>query len=72
MTPVPGLERLGLLHAQNRHAVVVLNLLEQDVDLVSRLDLVPVLELLFGYEALGLVADLDEDAIVALLGDAPR
>jgi len=62
---VPDLHALGLLAREHDVAVGILGLLQENVDLVADLDVdlaLVVLELLQGYDALGLEADVDDHA----------
>jgi len=67
----PVLALGGLLLGKDDHALVVLEALEENLDLVTDMDLVRVVEFGCGNHALGLVADVDEEFLGALLEDVP-
>ena len=69
---VPGLLQLSPLDADQRHAVLVLDQLQEHVHVLPDLDQRPVRELIAGHKALGLVPDVDQHTAVALLHDDPR
>ena len=65
---VPDLEAVGLLLREDAQAVFVLAALEEDVDLVARLDpdrAVGLRELVERDHSFGLVADVDDDVVLA-------
>ena len=69
---VPDLEPVGLLLGQDAQAVLVLAALEEDVDLVAFLDAdaaVGLRELVERDRAFGLVADVDDDVVLADVDD---
>ncbi len=61
----PHAHEVGLLLRQDDRAFLVLEVLEQDLDLVARLEVGEVLELLERDAALGLEADVEHDEVVA-------
>jgi hypothetical protein len=64
---LPDAEEVGLLLGQDDDAVLVLEVLEEDLDLVADLERVGVLELVAGDRALALEAEVEDDRLV---GDA--
>jgi hypothetical protein len=68
---LPVLLELGLLLGDDDHAVLVLELLDEDRDFVADFDGRDVLELGGGDDAFALVADVDEDFAGADLDDDP-
>ena len=63
---------VGLFLAQDDHAVVVLDLGQEDVELVARLDLGQILELYGRHHTLGFVSDIDQDFVRAYFEDLPQ
>src|SRR5690606_16387190 len=64
---LPDAQEVGLLLREDDHAVLVLEVLEVDLDLVARLQGVGILELVPVDRALALEADVEDDRLV---GDA--
>ena len=62
---VPVLAELGLLVGEDDHALLVLEFLDEDIYLAADLEGLGVQELASGDDALGLVADVHEDFLVA-------
>ena len=67
----PVLALGGLLLGEDDHALVVFEALEENLDLVTDLDFLRVVEFGCGNHTLGLVADVDEEFLGALLEDVP-
>ena len=67
----PVLALRSFLLGENDHSLVVFEALEENLDLVSDLDFVRIIEFGCGDHTLGLVADVDEEFLGALLEDVP-
>ncbi len=66
---VPVLLELGLFLGEDDHALLVLELLDQDIDFVADLDGLDVLEFVGGDDALAFVTDVHEDFLGADFDD---
>ena len=66
---LPVLFELGLLLREDHHALLVFQLLDQDVNLVAHLDHLDVLELVAGDDPLALVTDVHQDFLGADFDD---
>lgn len=66
----PVLAISGFLLGKDDHAFVVFEAAEENLHLVADLEVVDVIELAGGDDALGFVADIDEDFAVAKLENA--
>jgi len=69
---VPVLLLLGLVEREDRAAVAVLELLDEDFDRGTDLELTDVDELVGGDHSLGLAADVDNDFVLANFCDGAR
>src|ERR1035441_3073358 len=65
----PVLFELGLLLGEHDHALLVFELLDEDIYLVADLDGLDVFKFVSGYDALALVADVHEDFFGAYFDD---
>ena len=63
---VPGLFHLGLADTDNRHAVFILDLFEEDIQNLPRLHFRPTRELFARDEPFGLVPDIEEHPAIPL------
>ena len=66
---VPVLLELGLFLGEDDHALVVFELLDQDIDFVADFDGLDVFEFVAGDDAFAFVADVDEDFLGADFDD---